>query len=88
MRAAVLRALFDVLTWYRGNVARFGQDFRRRAVAFEPEWDRDFRLGRPDRTDEGIRCVLGFFIGERWPLLPDPLPPAFHLPGMAATGPP
>ena len=86
-------ALFEALTWYRGDVARLGRDFRRRAQAFEPEWDRDYRLGLPDRESEDIQRVLGFRIGERWPVLPSPLPPALPLPGWpvadpATTGPP
>ena len=81
-------ALFDMLTGYRGNLPRLAKDFRRRAVAFEPEWDRDFRLGKPERTRDGIQCVLGFLIGERWPVLPDPLPAPFHMPGAAAPRPP
>ncbi len=80
-------ALFDVLTLYRGNVPRLMKDLRRRAVAYEPEWDRDFRLGKPERTTESIQCVLGFLLGERWPVVPNPLPAPFRLPAMATTGP-
>lgn len=81
-------ALFDTLTWYRGNMTRLALDFRHRAKAFVPEWDYDLKLGMPDRATEAIREVLGFFIGERWPLLPSPLPAPFRLPEMLPTRPP
>ncbi len=81
-------ALFDVLTWYRGDVAALAKAFRRRATTFDPEWDRDPRLGHPDRSAEAVRNVLGFFIGERWPVLPSPLPAPFRMPEPAETGPP
>ena len=85
---AFFSVLFDSIHWYRGNVARLAGDFHSRKKAFEPEWDRDFRLGLPDDMKEDVRRVLGFMIGERWPLLPVPLPPPLRMHGMATTGPP
>ena len=81
-------AVFETLTFYRGNLPRLTKDFRRRQLAFEPEWDRDFRLGQPTRSRDAILSVLGFLIGERWPVLPNPLPPPFRMPAAATTGPP
>ncbi len=80
-------ALFCAITWYRGNLPRLVQDFRRREIAFEPEWDRDPNLGVPERTRDGIRRMLGFFIGEP-PATPPwvPAPPAAA--ATASTGPP
>ena len=76
--------LSDDLNAYHGNIGRLMQDFARRRKRFEPEWDRDYRLGLPDRETATIRTVLGFFIGEVWPRLPNPLPPALRLTGMVA----
>jgi hypothetical protein len=67
-------ALFDSLTWYRGNLSTLMRDLQHRAKAFIPEWDFTFRLGVPDKEPETIRTVIGFFIGERWPRLPSPMP--------------
>ena len=81
-------SLFEAIHGHRGNVARLQQDFYRREKVFVPEWDRDFSLGLPNREKAEITRVLGFFIGERWPLLPDPLPPAYREPGSAPRRPP
>ena len=78
-------ALFETITWYRGNLPKLILDFRRREVAFVPEWDRDPNLGLPEKSGDGIRRMLGFFIGEP-PVTPFwvPAPPGLG----AATGPP
>ena len=80
-------ALFDTIHWQRGNFARLALDLRQRAKVFVPEWDRNFSLGLPERDRDEIVRVLGFFIGERWPRLPEPLPPAYREPGMAPRPP-
>ena len=78
-------ALFEAITWYRGNLPKLVKDFRRREAAFEPELDSDPNLGLPEQTRDGIRRMLGFFIGQP-PVTPFwvPAPPGL----IAATGPP
>src|SRR5487761_2237160 len=80
-------ALFEAITWYRGNLPKLVKDFRRREAAFEPELNDDPNLGLPEQTRDGIRRMLGFFIGQP-PVTPFwvPAPPGLH--EAAATGPP
>ncbi len=67
-------AVSCAIMWYRGNLPRLMKDFRRREVAFcDQEADRNPALDWPARTRDGIRRMLGFFIGER-PVTPFPLP--------------
>ena len=71
-------AITCALMWYRGNLPRLMKEFRRREVHFcNTEADRNPALGWPEPTRDGIRRVLGFFIGEA-PVVPFPLaaPPA------------
>lgn len=82
-------ALFQAITWYRGNFPKYYKDIRKREVDFAAEWDRDrtHAFDWPEQTRPGIRRVLGFFIGEP-PV--SPFPPTVR-PGLAeaaATGPP
>jgi hypothetical protein len=58
--------LFDIMTWFGGNVATLMRQKARRREAFSKELDR-----RPDSNwdwlrlkRDGLRQVLGFFIGE------------------------
>ncbi len=66
------------LMWYRGNLPRLMKAFRRREVHFcDTEADRNPALGWPEPTRDGIRRVMGFFIGEPpVPPFPWPVPPA------------
>jgi hypothetical protein len=79
-------ALFNAITWYRGDLHRLIVDFRRREVAIDPEVDRDPNLGLPARSRAVIGRALGFFIGQE-PVTPFwvPVPPDL---AAAATGPP
>ena len=64
-------ALWPVITWSGGNLL-FIKDFRQRQRAFEPEMNRTPPLCTPEETRPGIERMLGFFIGDRWPRMPDP----------------
>jgi hypothetical protein len=82
-------ALYDAITWYRGNFHKYYGEIRNREIQFAAEWDTDRtrRFDWPDQTREGLRRVLGCFIGEP---LDDPAPPCMPT-GVAAavaTGPP
>ncbi len=58
-------AITCALTWYRGNLPRLMKEFRRREVHFcDTEADRNPALGWPEKTRDGNRRMLGFFIGE------------------------
>jgi len=80
-------AVFYAIIWYRGNLPRLVLDFRRREVAFEPELNADPNLGLPEETTDGIRRMLGFFIGQP-PVTPFwvAVPPGLE--AAEATGPP
>ena len=80
-------ALFEAITWYRGNLPGLMKDFRRREVAFEPELNDDPNLGLPEQSRDGIRRMLGFFIGEP-PATPFWVPAPPGLVAAEATGPP
>ncbi len=61
---------------YRGNLPKLMKDFRRREVRFcDTEADRNPALDWPEPTRDGIRRVLGFFIGEPDAACPLPAPP-------------
>ena len=66
-------AVFAAITDYRGNLPKLVHDFRRREIRFEIELDRNPALGWPERSRDGIRRILGFFIGEP-PVVPVPPP--------------
>ncbi len=81
-------AISCTLMWYRGNLPSLMKELRRREVTFcDTEADRNPALGWPERTREGNRRVLGFFIGQP-PVMPFPAPAAPALLNAAATGPP
>ena len=64
------RALYSMLEWYQGNGNRLYLDFYRRTFAFDRDWDATPGLEVPSRTADGVRKMLGFLIGERWPRTP------------------
>ncbi len=71
-------ALSCAIMWYRGNLPRVMKEFRRREVVFcDTEADRNPALDWPERTRDGIRRRLGFFIGQPpvTPFLPQTPPP-------------
>ena len=78
--------LYQAIAWYRGNFAKYYGEIRGREIEFAAEWDRDGgrTLDWPEQTRDGIRRILGFFIGEA-PVGPFPPP---GLPAAVATGPP
>ncbi len=80
-------ALSCAMMSYRGNLPRLMKEFRRREVVFcDTEADRNPALGWPERTRDGIRRMLGFFIGEPPDTpFPQPAPP---LAQPAVTRPP
>ncbi|HVC60286.1 MAG TPA: hypothetical protein VND19_08015 [Acetobacteraceae bacterium] len=89
--------LFDAIRCYRGNLGNVVLDMRRREKLLEQEQDRHRTLGVPEQSREGVRRVLGFFIGEPLvdPYRPVPesaAPAAMAGPcapvAVAATGPP
>ena len=58
--------LFDAIRWYGGSLAQVVLEMKRRERVFEKqELDRNPALGWPEQTREGMRRVLGFFIGEK-----------------------
>jgi hypothetical protein len=65
-------ALWSTLYWTGGNLCTLVQDLRRHQREFEPEMNGTPPLCYPEQTRAGIERMLGFFIGERWPLMPDP----------------
>src|SRR5487761_2136449 len=80
-------ALYCAIDWYRGNFAQYYKEIRGRVVEFAAEWDRDGTraLDYPEQTGDGIRRILGFFIGEE-PV--SPFPPSVPPGLLQATGPP
>jgi len=81
-------ALFETITWYGGNLPKYMKDLRRREVAFEPHLGPTPPLQVPEATRDGILRMLGFFIGEQWPVMPYPVPAPRRLLRANATGPP
>jgi hypothetical protein len=80
--------LFDAVRLYRGNVGKLVLEVKRREQRFGREEWRHRELELPEESREGIRRVLGFFIGEP-PV--DPLAVAaapMAAVAAAATGPP
>src|SRR6185312_581759 len=67
-----LLALQNTIRWCRGNLYTLVMDFRRRQAEFEPELKPTPPLCMPEWKREGIGRMLGFFVGDRWPIMPDP----------------
>jgi hypothetical protein len=79
--------LFQAMTDYRGSVVSVMQTLRRREKQFDKDdWKRP-RLPLPERTREGVRQVLGFFIGEP-PVDPFRLAASPYPAAALGTGPP
>jgi hypothetical protein len=80
--------LFTAIQSYRGNLGHVVLEMRRREKRFDTEQWRHPKLALPEQTREGIRRVLGFFVGET-PV--DPFravaPPGAPV-AAVATGPP
>ena len=82
-------ALFDTIRWYGGHLPRFLHQLRQEQLAFAPQTSAAPPLRLPEETREGVRRMLGFFIGEQWPIMPYPVPlPRRLLREAATTGPP
>lgn len=80
--------LFDAIRLYRGSLGSLVLELKRREHQFDQEEWRHPGLDLPEETRDGVRRVLGFFIGET-PVDPfdaaaAPMPPI----AAAATGPP
>ena len=89
--------VFTAIHCYRGSVSKVVLEMNRREKLFDKEDWKHPNLGLPEQTREGIRRVLGFFIGEKpvnpFRRLPAPSAlPALPAPDMpiaaTATGPP
>jgi hypothetical protein len=89
--------LFDSIDLYRGNLVRLVQDVKRQAQQFERDDWQYPQLGLPENTREGVRRVLGFYIGEPprdpcaapvTPSAPAAVAALALPPAAAATGPP
>ena len=89
--------LFLALRCYGGSLNRFLAEKQRREKRFEAEQWRHPNLGWPEATRDGVRKVVGFFIGDppADPYRPEPITPGlteWTLEGPAivatATGPP
>ena len=65
-----------MIPWYRGDLIQFLVRFQCRKIALDPELDGTPPLRLPERTIEGMQRMLGFAIGERWPVMPVLLPAA------------
>jgi hypothetical protein len=80
--------LFDAIRLYRGNCSKLVLDLKQREKRFDKEDWKHPGLQLPEETRDGIRRVLGFFIGET------PVDPFAVVTGpgasvtAAATGPP
>jgi hypothetical protein len=77
--------LFDAVRLYRGNIGKLVLDVKRQEQRFGREEWRHPELELAEESREGIRRVLGFFIGEP-PV--DPLAVVAAPVAAAATGPP
>jgi hypothetical protein len=76
-------ALYAALVWTNGNLYVLVKDLHRHQREFEPELKNTPPLCLPEISREGIQRMLGFFIGERWPVMPDPYDAP---PGMRVLG--
>ena len=80
-------ALFEAIMWYHGNLPKLMKTFRRREIRFcDVEADRNPAIDWPERSRDGIRRILGFFVGE--PSASPPLRSALSLPQPAVARPP
>ncbi len=86
--------LFDAIRCYRGNLGNLVLEMRRREKLLDQEQYKHPNLGLPEQSRDGVRRVLGFFIGEPpvdpYRPLPAPAPAAAPVAPIAAaaTGPP
>ena len=67
-------ALLDVIPWYRGDLGHYLMRFRNRVPTLDPELDGTPPLRLPERHNDAIQRMLGFAIGDRWPVMPQLLP--------------
>jgi hypothetical protein len=65
-------ALQSYMRWCRGNLYGLMQDLRRQQAAFEPEFGPTPPLCIPEQARDTTQRMLGFKLGERWPVMPDP----------------
>jgi hypothetical protein len=77
--------LFDAVRLYRGNISKLVLNVKQREQRFGREEWKHPELELPEESRDGIRRVLGFFIGEP-PV--DPLAVVATPVAAAATGPP
>jgi len=63
---------------YRGNLGNVVLEMRRREKLYDREQWKHPNLGLPEQSREGVRRVLGFFIGE------PPVDPYRPMPAPAA----
>jgi len=79
-------ALLPVMAWSGGSLTKLWKTLQRHQREFMPEMKATPPLCQPEESRDGIERMLGFFIGDRWPVMPDPnAAPAW---AVAATGPP
>jgi hypothetical protein len=81
-------ALMRQIMWCRGNLYKFTKDLSRRQAEFEPQMKPTPPLCFPEHRRQGIQRMLGFFIGERWPVMPDPYDAPRGMQALPVTGPP
>ena len=81
-------AVLDIVRWYRGDQQRFLTRFYHRKSAIDPELNPTPPMRLPERSWDAIKRMLGFTIGEHWPVLPvfAPATPIAH--ETIATRPP
>jgi hypothetical protein len=89
--------LFQAMMDYRGSIPGVMRELRRREAQFEREDWKHKHLSPAEQTRDGVRQVLGFFIGEppvdpfrpEESLYPEVLYPGSLYPASASgTGPP
>ena len=80
--------VFDAIRLYHGSLTKFLKDMKRREQRFNKEDWKHPELEWPEETREGVRRVLGFFIGQK-PVDPfAPVAAPMAQVAAAATGPP
>jgi hypothetical protein len=65
-------ALQCYIMWCRGNLYRLVKDLNRQETAFEAFTNPTPPLCLPECTRDAVPRMLGFVIGDRWPVMPDP----------------
>jgi hypothetical protein len=80
--------LFDAIRLYRGSVPSLVLEIKRRERQFDKEDWKHPGLEVPEDSRDGIRRVLGFFIGESWVDASARLAALIAPVEAAATGPP